>query len=486
MGFEKRVLAVRQENPARSFVVGASVLVVAACQGLQAPNFNSGEVDDLANDPSATEIVTAVQGLFIGTRSYLPTIISQDPPQGYIELLGVLGRNSLTMREGDPRAITEMLAGPLNPGSERFGGNIWQRPYVNIKLAEIVLAGLGGVPAGQMSQGEKDAVRGFVLTMQAHDLLAVLNTRDESCDGVAGCPVDIPEDPGTLPAPVSKPAMFDAIRTKLEEGAASLAGAVQSGAGFPFRFMDGFEPFTTPGEFLKVNRGLLARVLVYMCGEFDDPSLCAEALVVLQGSFVDPAAPLDLGVFLSFGQGSGDDVNNLFQPSDNPELRAHPSVVEDASLKADGGLDDRVLRKTRSVQPRQQQGVFSATGFAIYPSLTAPVPIIRNEELILLRAEANILLGDIEAAEQDINVVRQVSGGLEAIDLSGQSDPLGILLHEKRYSLLFEGGHRWIDMRRHGRLDELPLDCPHAERCPNTQHVMNARFPIPEDESIGR
>ncbi len=460
--------------------------MAAACQDLEAPNFNSGELDDLINNPSATEIVTAAQGLLIGTRSYLPTIVSQDPPQGYIELLGVLGRNSLTMREGDPRAITEMLAGPLNPGSERFGGNIWQRPYSNIKLAEIILAGLDGVPASQLSQGEKDAIRGFTLTMQAHDLLLVLNTRDENCDGVTGCPVVIPEDPSTLPAAVSKPAMFEAIRTKLEEGGTSLANAAQSGAVFRFQFMEGFEPFTTPQEFQKVNRALLGRVLVYMCGEFDDPGLCTEALAVLENSFVDPTASLDLGVFITFGQGSGDVVNNLFQPSDNPELRAHPSVVADAQLKANGSLDDRVLRKTRPVQPRQQQGVFSGTAFTIFPSLIAPVPIIRNEELILLRAEANILLGNIGAAEQDINVVREVSGGLEPINLAQQADPLGILLREKRYSLLWEGGHRWIDLRRHGRLDELPLDCPDAERCPNTQHVLNARFPIPEDESIGR
>ena len=31
------------------------------------------------------------------------------------------------------------------------------------------------------------------------------------------------------------------------------------------------------------------------------------------------------------------------------------------------------------------------------------------------------------------------------------------LLRERRYSLLFEGGHRWIDYRRFGRLSQLPL-----------------------------
>ena len=47
-----------------------------------------------------------------------------------------------------------------------------------------------------------------------------------------------------------------------------------------------------------------------------------------------------------------------------------------------------------------------------------------------------------------------------------------------RYSLLFEGGHRWIDLRRYGRLDELPLDLP--------SHQVNAIYPIPVDETAAR
>jgi hypothetical protein len=36
--------------------------------------------------------------------------------------------------------------------------------------------------------------------------------------------------------------------------------------------------------------------------------------------------------------------------------------------------------------------------------------------------------------------------------------PMHALLYERRYSLLFEGGHRWIDSRRLGKLADLPLD----------------------------
>ena len=34
------------------------------------------------------------------------------------------------------------------------------------------------------------------------------------------------------------------------------------------------------------------------------------------------------------------------------------------------------------------------------------------------------------------------------------------LLNQRRYSLFYEGGHRWFDMRRYGRLATLPKDQP--------------------------
>jgi hypothetical protein len=52
------------------------------------------------------------------------------------------------------------------------------------------------------------------------------------------------------------------------------------------------------------------------------------------------------------------------------------------------------------------------------------------------------------------------------------------LLYEKRYSLLWVGGHRWIDLRRYDRLGTLPLDLP--------VHTVNDRYPIPGDEQLAR
>ena len=76
----------------------------------------------------------------------------------------------------------------------------------------------------------------------------------------------------------------------------------------------------------------------------------------------------------------------------------------------------------------------------------------------------------------DINTIRTVSGGLAPLGSLG-ADPIGALLYERRYSLLWEG-HRWNDMRRYGRLSQLPLDLP--------SHFVAKVMPIPKQECDAR
>ena len=121
-------------------------------------------------------------------------------------------------------------------------------------------------------------------------------------------------------------------------------------------------------------------------------------------------------------------------------------------------------RACRPVQgPVTGDGPTSATttlGFSIWPTTSSAIPIIRNEELILLRAEARLATGDKAGAIADLNQVRVNSGGLPASTLTAASTDDAILngiLYEKRYSTMMEG-NRWVDMRRYNKLSALPLD----------------------------
>lgn len=468
-------------------IVAAAALVFSgACDSLTAPNFNAGDLEEIQNNPNRANIAAAVTGLTITTRS-----VYAEDDNDFVAMLGILGRENYVLDVADPRFVSEMLAGDLQAGSPAFGGNFWGRPYENLRVADIVLEGVEQVGPAELSDAEKSAVRGFVKTWKALDLLVIAVTRDANCDGNVGCPVTVEEDPEDLAPAVTLDELYAEIERLLDEGSSDLQAA---GGSFPFQLHSGFAGFSTPASFAEFNRALAARVDVYVASLFDQPGKYSEALDALDESFMDVGGDFETGLYHAYSSGSGDVSNGLFQPSSDPNYRAHPSFRSGARLQTDGTtLDQRFLDKSRPVNPRTFQGVGSDVGFTLYQSTSAPVPVIRNEELILIAAEAHIGLGNLGAAEPFLNEVRTRSGGLPSVDLPSmtQAQAIDELLYDRRYSLWAEGGHRWIDARRYDRLDELPVDCPDADpatliTCPDTEHQVNARYPIPLDETLAR
>jgi hypothetical protein len=144
--------------------------------------------------------------------------------------------------------------------------------------------------------------------------------------------------------------------------------------------------------------------------------------------------------------------------------------------------DDRYTRKIVTAEKAgSARGLSSMLQFSLYPEPDSPIALIRNEELILLRAEALHFTGNLEGASAALDLIRTVSGGL--LPLAGAErtpdDATFItqLLYERRYSLMFEG-HRWIDVRRFDLTNTLPLDLP--------AHMRNVRYPIPLPECNAR
>jgi len=435
-------------------VLGVALLGTACADDLVVPDYNNPSLEDLSNNPTVAAIAAAATGLLVSGRDEI------DDRNGYVSLLGILGRESYNFDGADPRFVTEMLEGQLNPSSPAFGGNLWAERYRNIRTGTTILNALDKVPA--LTAAQQRAVAGFVKTMQAHELLLLTNTRD-----VNGVVIDVNREPRAEPAPlVARAAALQAISALLDEAKADLD---QGGAAFPFALSSGFAGFNTPATFGRFNRALKARVEVYR-GNY------TAALTALQASFlVLDAAQLDLGVYHVFSTGSGDDENELHDPGDSPDILAHPSIVTDADRRPNGQLDLRVQRKIRTLPAsRTVRNITTNVAFTHYSSPSSPIPIIRNEELILLRAEANLGLNNLVAALDDINFIRVNSGGLAPVATATLTE----LLKQKRYSLMFEGGHRWIDLRRYNRLTDLPLDRP--------EHRRNTAFPIPEAECLAR
>jgi len=437
--------------------LGAILLTTGCSEDFMIPDLNNPGLEQLEGSPTRSAVVDATQGLLIGGRGGIST------QSGYVNHLGTLGREALTFDNSDPRYFDEMLAGALNAGNGAFGGSGWAPRYANIRNANIVLNSLDGVSG--FSDAELEGIRGFAKTIQALDLLLVINMR-----GANGAVLDVNRPLDAEPAPfVAEAEMLTAVSDLLDEAAAHLNSA---GGDFAFSLSDGYAGLDDPAGFLQFNRALKARVEVYR-GNY------SAAITALEASFLDLDGDFDIGAYYSYGTGSGDVTNGLFQGAD-PQIVAHPTVWDEAPLKAGGERDDRVLAKVEPLEtPKSDpRGVTSDVRFIHYGSLSSPTPIIRNEELILLWAEAQWFTGGAGEAMAAINDVRTRSGGLDAVGTPGSDDAfVDLLLGERRWSLLLEG-HRWLDMRRFDRLDELPLD--------RASDVVPTAFPIPRNECIAR
>jgi starch-binding outer membrane protein, SusD/RagB family len=429
------------------------VLTSAACSFDLSTNPNSP--DPIGENPSRTELAVAANGLLIAFR----TDFADFPLD-----MGIIGREVLRFDGSDPRFTGELLLGPLDPGSDAFGGDHWADQYTTIRGGNLILAVLP--TAAELTAEEQSAASGYVKTIQALNYLMVLNSHTQDS-------IPIVTDTSVVAPPAAfqtRTAVFAHVVTLLEEAKAEL---LAGGAAFPFPLPSGFTNFDAPASFLQFNRGLRARVAVYT----DD---FAGALTALAESFVDVVGPLDLGVYMDYGTGAGDLANPLSIDPQQGENFAHLSLETGAQLQVDGvTLDLRFVNKIVSRPISSNNGLTSDLGWIRYPSPGSLIPIVKKEELLLLRAEANIGLGLLPAALPDINTVRQTSGNLAALpDLGTAEQALDELLYNKLYSLMFEGGHRLIDARHYGRLDALPVD--------RTGDVVFSTLPIPTDETLPR
>ncbi len=433
------------------------LLATGACNFDLSTNPNSP--DPIGANPSRAELSVAANGMLIAFRNDFADMALD---------MGIIGREVLRLDPSDPRFTTELLHGPLDPGGDAFGGDHWGDQYAAIREANLILAVLP--TASDLTAEEQSATSGYVKTIQALNYLLILNTHTQD-----SIPIVTDTSVTAAPAPFStNAAAYDHVTALLEQGKTEL---LAGGLAFPFPLPPGFTGFNTPASFTTFNRGLRARVAVYR-GDF------AAAQTALAESFINAPGGLDVGVYMDYGTGAGDLANPLSLDPRAGENFAHPSLLTGAQLQADGVTpDQRFVNKIVTRDPTTLDNLTSSLGWNRYPTPTTPIPIIKKEELILLRAEAAIGLSDLGSALTDINIVREQSGLLPP--LGGFADAnaaIDELLYNRLYSLMFEGAHRWIDARRYGRLATLPLDRTTGA----TPDVVFSTLPIPTDETLAR
>jgi hypothetical protein len=446
-------------KPSRALTLVGAVLVLAGCADEEIPNYNNPVTPAVV--PSLAALQSQVTGIAAGDR---------ENHAFQILIMETMGRDAYRIDAADPRYINNPL-GQFNPSA--FVTNfLWNSHYRTVRSANDVVS---GVADAALSATDKAGARGYAQTMKALQYIRLIELRD-----TIGVPIALGQ--GALDPIRCKPAVLAYISALLDSAATDLAAG---GTAFAFTLPGGFSSngaFNTPAGFLKFNRGLKGKNEVYRgfaayakSGTIDAAALNA-AITAIDASFADVNGNFRNGVYHIYSTASGDLLNQNFDLSVH---RANPKVVSEAEP---GDLRLSKVRKDAS-QNISTEGVSSDLLFTVFSGPTSPIPLLINEELLLVKAEA--LWGRNRDAEALAlaNAVRTRSGGFAVpktlASFPTRLDLLREILKQKRYSLLYESPSRAIDYRMFGLWTELG-----PERTATNFGPMVV--PIPEAEANAR
>ena len=475
----------------------AGALLVGACGDFNVTNPNQPTLDDLVTNPTRTKLAVAATGLLVGIR------VDADD---YIWRLGSMGREGVNLSGNNQPDYQEPYFGPLQ--GTGFGAAIWINEYREVLNANTYITAVPGAThapgAEALSSAEVSASLGFAKTLKALALFYVVTSH-----GSLGAPVDVGQPITAPPAPfVSEDSVYGYIIATLNDALNNLAAG---GGAFPFALPAGYAGFNTPATFSAFNRALAAKAYIFRATALNStcgPTACynaALAALALAAPVFGAGDPTKFktGVYFDYSPGAGDVANPLSDALDAANFFALPLLIDQAQ-KQTGGVDPD-LRAVTKIAPQtagtpQQLGGIGILGthkFTIYltadsqPNPSALIPVIRSEELVLLKAEAEIGLNQLGPAATDIDIVRTNAGNLPSLGGTfGSTDPITELLYNRKYSLLWEQGATWVDARRYGRLNTIPIPPGFSNSTPPNNNFGASKVPprllVPDDECRSR
>jgi len=446
--------------------LGAAAAV--ACKDSNVPFFTAPT--SVPNSPAG--IQNAVTGIFAAQRIELTTFVTT-VSAGY-------ARDGSVFTNTEARTVEYPLGVFPTPASS---GNVWAQEYQNITQAHEVLATLPSV-SPTYSNAEAAAITGLIQTLIAYNYMMVAEAHDTLGLAIEGATIAT-----TPPTAVCNKDGWAYIVALLDSANAKLntAGSTQ----IPLKLPKGFSalqtagPSTAPGTFASFNRALAAKAnleLAYARARTPtgganaptptspgapDAGALTDALTALNASGMyspaalapDPSGGFTPGPFVvthDFSATSGDLVNpvngaigTMAQLND---FVAAVDTLHDLRWKA------KFIKNPNAVQQQLYNAVASKYIPAMYPNPSAPIPIVREVQLVLWHAQILMGMGpaNYAAVLADVNLVRTTLGGpgltpYPASDASSYVTLRNDLLKEQRTSTTFEASaDRTIALRMYG------------------------------------
>jgi starch-binding outer membrane protein, SusD/RagB family len=441
-------------------LVALLLSVLTACNPLQVDTIddpNNPSVSSVQNNASREQIQFLLTGLEFRHRGYVVNVS---------QAWNTFGREIWFLNASDPRFQTDWLgqAGRVPDrsyfGFGNTGGGSWAAPYQAINQANVLITATQNTAT--ISAEERAAVAGFAKMIQGYQYMIPANFVYEN-----GIRLDVsdPLNPGPF---VGYEAAMNFAKGLLDQADQDFNTA---GTGnFPFRLTPGFNQFNTVPALRQVNKAITARINAYRKD-------WQGVLTALEGSFMNLTGNLNAGPAHPY-TGPPDAFNPLYYVPNaniNTIIVVHPSMLADAT-PGDNRVATKFFQRTNPVTVTTDATPLVGTHQdARWASNTSPIPFIRNEELILLKAEAHANLNQFPQAIEAINIIRNAAGIGNYGGASTQAALITEILYQRRYSLWAEPwGHRWIDTRRYDRQGDIPTSFD--------QGSVFKQFPHPQAE----
>ncbi len=415
-----------------------------------------------------------------------PTSIPNSPPGVQNAMTGLVGemrgndllgylvdatgfaRDGANYTNTEPRFILYELG--LQPIDPAWSLNVaWAEFYTDILQAHQIIATLPSVvPA--FSPAQDAAIVGVVQTIEALNYMMIAEDHD-----TAGIAI-MPQTPAGPPPGLCVRDGWKYIVALLDSANAQLVTA--GSTPLPVNLPSGFKAVSaTSTSFSAFNRALAGKAgleLAYAIargpggnpptasspGSPDQAALLRADSAIAASALYNPGAlaPTPSGGFTNdnftvshnFSATSGDQVNPI-------NANGGTFIVLNAIPSSQDTINDLRWKTKFAVNPHpiQQPTYASAASpyvYAYYPTPGSFIPIVRNEELVLVRAEIQIGLGNLTNAATLINDVRTTVGGLPTARIGNTyTATRDALLHEQQISTAFEAsGDRMIAIRMYG------------------------------------
>ena len=360
--------------------------------------------------------------------------------------LGIQTTSSGTMArefylfDADPRNTANLLGknGSTLENSDFYSTGPWGGRYRPIKNANILIQSVNNTET--ITAAQKAGYIGFAQTVIAFELIEVLKSYNKAR-------VDVSDDLNLGPILEFNEAIA-AVRLLLDDALSNLNAA---GAEFTFD-LAGFDGFDSPSDFAKFNRATAAVAALYAGDK-------SGALSALNASHFSLTGALTNGPKHMFSTSSGDATNPVYkgastvaEPNNGDQIIVHNSWINDAESG-----DNRVSSKAAPRPlPTSQDDLNGTHETRLYAANISSIDMLRNEELILVYAEAQIG-NDTGEAVAAIDRIRTASGLDPYAGTTDDASLVTEMLKQRRYSLWAEN-HRMFDLRRYNLSSTLPVD----------------------------